>query len=344
MKKTLLSLLLAAGSTAAMAQTTLTAANMNPSITEVYTSLTCDTTGVVVGAAGPSVTWDFSGLSVTSYDTGVAVACSSTPNCSMFPGTTIAIKAWTGSTVTYDIATSTAYSHNGYYYSASQFATFTDPLDQLHYPFTYLDSFTDSYAGTLTYALATIPITAHEIGSAKVKCDGYGTLKLPGAVTETNVLRVHSYQLFVDSASVFGIDTVASFILNTYSWYTPGYHSPLMTILESDQIGGSLHTKTVSFAKRYPTAIASVNEAEASLRLFPNPAGNELNISFTQPASSNVRISLTDLMGREVAVITDKTVQGTVALKYNTAALPRGLYLVRMQSGSETVTRKVTLQ
>lgn len=345
MKKIILSFFaLAASAGVASAQASLNAANMNPSLGEIFTSITCDTTGVVQGAAGAGLTWDFTGLTATGYDTGLSVTCSSTPNCAMFPGTTIAIKTWSGPTVNYAIATSTKFSQNGYFFSSSQHAVFSDPLDQLHYPMTYLDSFTDSYAGTITYTVSSLPITSHENGVAKVKCDGYGTLKLPGGVIETNVVRVHSYQLFVDSASVFGIDTVASFVLNTYTWYTPGYHSPLMTILESDQVGGTLHTKTVSFAKRFPTSIASVNDIEASLQLFPNPAVNELNVRLSNGGNANVRISMVDLLGREVAVIADNTNQENVNINYNTSSLPRGVYVVRVNAGNETLTRKVTLQ
>lgn len=335
-----------AGNAAISQAQTLTAANMNPILGESFTSHTCDTTGVLPGTGGTGITWDFTGLTVTSYDTGVAVTCATTPHCSMFPGTTIAIQSLSGTTVNYAQTSSTKYSQNGYYFSASQYATFTDPLDQLHYPMGYLDSFTDSYAGTITYAVPglPIPITAHENGLAKVVCDGTGTLKLPGGVTQTNVYRTHSNQLFVDSASVFGIDTVASFILNTYTWYTPGYHSPLLTILKSDQVGGTLHTKLVTYAKRYPLAISSVNEMNNSLQLYPNPAGNELNIRFSQAGNENVRISLVDLMGKEIAAIANSTTQGDVAVSYNTSSLPRGLYLVRLQCGNETITRKVTLQ
>ncbi len=344
MKKIIfLILAIVGGNVGSYAQDTLKALGINPLVGESYLSITCDTTGVMPGNSGTGILWDFTGLTATGWDTGVAVTCSSTPNCSMFPGTTIAIRSLSGPTVNYAIANSSVYSQNGYYYSSSQYATFSDPLDQLHYPMRYLDSFTDSYSGVITYAVSSLPITAHENGIAKVVCDGSGTLMLPGGTT-TNVLRTHSYQLYVDSASVFGIDTVASFVLNTYTWYKNGIHSPLLTILSSDQIGGNLHTKIVSWSQHYALDVASVNRLGNSLELFPNPANNELNISFSQQVNDHIRISLTDLLGREVAVIADKNAQGDIHLQYNTSALPRGMYFIRLQAGTETVTRKVTLQ
>ena len=343
MKKILCSLLLLSGNAAIVhAQATLTAATMNPVVYDAFTTITCDTTGVLQGPAGAAVTWDFTGLITDHTDTGYAALCSATPNCAMFPGTTIAVKALTGSTATYAIATSTKYSQNGYYFSSTQNATFSDPLDQLHYPMTYLDSFTDTYAGVITYTNG-ITIVANESGTAKVVCDGYGTLKLPTGI-ETNVVRTHSTQLFADSALVFGTPTVVNFLLNTYTWYTPNYHSPLMTILVSDQVGGGIHTKIVTYGKRYPLSVGSLNEVANSLELYPNPAVNNLNIHFTQANSENINITLVDLLGREVAVIADKAAQGNVDINYNTAHLPRGMYIVRVQTGKETVSRKLELQ
>ncbi len=343
MKKILLSLFAFAGSVSAtFAQDSLTASNMNPNLGEAFVSVTCDTTGVVPGSGGAAMVWDYTGLVSTGLDTGLAVMCAATPNCSMFPGTTIAIKSVTGTTVNYAIANSTKYAQNGYYYTASQYATFTDPLDQLHYPMHYLDSFADTYAGTITYT-GVVPITAHENGIANVKYDGYGTLKLPGGVIYPNAVRVRSSQLFTDSASVFGIDTVASFVLSTYTWYTPGYHSPLFTILKSDQVGGGIHTKTVTYSKVAVLGVASINGLSSSLTLYPNPAYNELNIRFTLAKSEAIHITLTDLLGREVATIANDIQQSNVDIKYNTAQLPRGIYIVRLQTGSETVTHKVEL-
>ena len=341
MKKILCSILLLAGiSAGSFAQDSLTATGLNPIIGQVFISNTCDTTAVTEGAAGAAVTWNFSGLTVTSLDTGIAVACSATPNCAMFPGTTIAIKSNTGTTVNYAIATSTAYSQNGYYNSASQYATFSDPMDQLHYPMNYLDSFVDTYAGIINYT-SVIPITAHENGTVRVKYDAFGTLTLPDT-TYYNAMRTHSYQLFIDSASVFGIDTVASFVLNTYSWYVKGIHSAVLTILTTDQVGGGIHNKVVTFGKRYtgPLAIANINAATAALNVYPNPATGIVNISIDGTATGNEKITLTDLFGRQVAAIAN-TQQNT---SFDASGLPKGVYLVRMQSGTQVVTRKLELQ
>lgn len=343
MKKVFIPLLLLLGcSLVSIAQDSLTAARLNPIIGQAFVSNTCDTTGVVPGMSGPYVTWNFTGLTPISTDTALAVACSVTPNCSMFPGTTVAIKSLSGSTVNYAIATSTAYSQNGYYYSSSQYATFSDPMDQLHYPMHYLDSFVDAYAGIINYTGA-IPITAHENGTVKVVYDAFGTLQLPDT-TYNMAMRTHNYQVFVDSASVFGIDTVASFVLNSYSWYVSNYHSPVLSILISDQVGGGLHNKIVSYAKRYtgPLAITEIGKNAGEVTVYPNPSTGIVNVKIGGAIAGDASITLTDMMGREVAKIAAGSVLDNTS--FNASGLAKGIYLVRVYNGAQTITRKLELQ
>lgn len=341
MKKFLCSVLLLTGlASGAYAQDSLTATGQNPVLGQVFIANTCDTTGVTEGAAGAGASWNFSGLTVMSMDTGIAVTCASTPNCSMFPGTTIAIKSNTGTTVNYAIATASAYSQNGYYNSAAQYASFSDPLDQLHYPMHYLDSFVDTYAGIINYTSA-IPITAHENGTVQVKYDAYGTLTLPDT-TYYNAMRTHSYQLFIDSASVFGIDTVASFVLHTYTWYVKNIHSAVLTIMTTDQVGGGIHNKIVNYGKRYsgPLSVTDINSTAAALNVFPNPSNGMVKITLLGSVSGGEKITLTDLMGRQVAEIPG----GQPHISFDASGLPKGLYLVRMQSGTQVTTTKLELQ
>ena len=336
MKQVLIAILALMSVQQTLAQDSLTASNVSPGIWLSSISNVCDTTGITVGAGGMGTTWDYTGLVMTSMDTGTVVTCAATPNCSMFPGSNIAIKSISGTTVNYAISTSSAYSQNGYYYSSSQYATLSDPLDQLHFPMHYLDSFTDTYAGIITYT-GTLPITAHENGVAIVSCDGYGTLKLPGSLTYDNTFRVHSYQLYVDSASVFGIDTVASFILNSYTWYKPGIHSPLLTILESDQVGGALHTKAVSYSTAVTLGLEELQAGNHQLDIYPNPATGMVKL---HTDATDGMIEVYDIMGRPVATMRTNQ-SGTTT--FDGSMLDKGIYTVRLQSGGATITKKLEL-
>lgn len=325
----------------ALAQPVLTAANFTPIIGDQFINHTCDTNGVTPGPSGALITWNFSTLVTTSVDTGTSVACSSTPNCSLFPGSTYAVVSNATNLIPYYIADSASLSQNGYYESVDTNGIYSIPIKQFEYPFLFDSTFSAPYAGILTFGA----ITAHETGNITVTYDGYGTLQLPGGIIDDNVLRIHTSQLFADSANLFGTPTVETFQLESYSWYTPGYHSPLLTILTTTQVGGTYTNKAVSYSPAQ--IITTSTHAPAigpSLQIFPNPATGQLNIAYFSPGAQMVHISLYDLLGREVAVIADKFMQGAQNITYNTGSIPKGLYLLQVRAGTESITRKVEIQ
>ncbi len=342
-KKLLPSLILIGSTITSYAQSTLTAANFNPQIGDAFAIVNCDTAGVTPGGSGPGQNWDFTtALVTTSLDTGNAVPCLSTPHCAMFPGTTLAVKSPQSDLIQYIKADSSRLSQVGYYQAAdTNLVLSTDPMDEIRYPFTYLDSFTDSYSGTLTFSLA----TANEIGSVHVICDAYGTLHLPGGVTFTNALRVNSTQVFTDSTDLFGTPTIDTFNINTYTWYVANYHSALLTISYVTQVGAASSSyKLVSYAPYQVQAagVPLVNGSTSSLTVYPNPVQDELNIDYDGKNNKNVRITLMDVLGRQVAVIADGQINQH--LTYNTAGLAKGVYVLHLQSGDESITRKIEVE
>lgn len=76
----------------------------------------------------------------------------------------------------------------------------------------------------------------------------------------------------------------------------------------------------------------------------PNPVAGKASVPFTLAASSAVRASVYDLLGREVSQLADATfVAGEHALDLDAAALPAGAYVVRLQAGDAVVTQMVTV-
>ncbi len=328
----------------ARAQDTLDAANFNPIIGDQFVNIPCDTTGVTQGASGAGITWNFTTLVPTAYDTGAAEACSATPDCAMFPGSSYATVSHSTDILDYYIETSTSLSQNGFYASADSNAVYSMPIVQFQYPFTYSTTFSNPYAGTITLGAG---FTAQETGTITVTCDGYGVLQLPLGITDSNVLRAHTSQIFVDSTNLFGVTTGASFDLETYAWYKANYHNALMTILTVTQIGGGYTNKIVSVSpeQTYNLGTPAIAAAKATLRLYPNPvADDQLHLQFSTPIAQQTRITLSDLLGRTISTISDQMMQGTQNITFNTAAMPRGLYLLHVVSGGTTITRKVEIQ
>lgn len=82
----------------------------------------------------------------------------------------------------------------------------------------------------------------------------------------------------------------------------------------------------------------------ANVSMYPNPAKNQLNIGYSLTNISDVHVGVFDLLGREVlsADAIDQQI-GSQALQLNTTNINNGVYLVKLQAGGQTITRKVVI-
>ena len=84
--------------------------------------------------------------------------------------------------------------------------------------------------------------------------------------------------------------------------------------------------------------------ARIALAAFPNPASGRLTVQYTVPLAGRVRLTLTDVLGRSVAVVADgERPAGPSSSVVDTSRLSAGLYFVRLIAGTATATLRVTV-
>jgi hypothetical protein len=77
---------------------------------------------------------------------------------------------------------------------------------------------------------------------------------------------------------------------------------------------------------------------------YPNPFNPSTQISFTLQASSFTRLSVYDLLGREVAVLIDGPMSaGSHSVNFDASELTSGMYLYRIVSNGEAISRRLML-
>jgi hypothetical protein len=81
-----------------------------------------------------------------------------------------------------------------------------------------------------------------------------------------------------------------------------------------------------------PLAVANVNVG-VSLNVYPNPAGQSVNVEVSADASANLQVAVYNMMGQQVAIVpvTDNKTQIDVA------SLPAGCYIVDCINGGAKV-------
>jgi len=80
------------------------------------------------------------------------------------------------------------------------------------------------------------------------------------------------------------------------------------------------------------------------LEVYPNPATASATVALTLTEASGVRVAVYDVLGREVIVLQAGSLgAGKHALSFESAGLPAGLYLVRVEGGAFRATQQVTV-
>lgn len=335
MKKFICCALAAITSYCTIAQPVITAADLNPVPGETLyynTDIGEDTVYFDgPGAAGAGVTWDFhimpaGGTSITNF-----MLCTSAPICDSFTGNLAGLRTltWPSGADTsyfYFSATSTAFTSLGYsYYSTNEPAYYKSGVKlPMIYGDTYMDTsfHKSSSAAAYTYD----PITSVDT----VQIDGYGTLILPGG-TVNNVLRM---KRSTNSASTH---------YEEYYWFSPEYHYCIMALLIQYEFGTDIPSFN-NFAYRAiltPTGVKNT-QSDDKLIVAPNPASDNVNLSFNLANADNSSITIYDVTG----TVVDKKyalVQGDNNISINTSSLPAGTYLLRLQTVTGTTTQKIAV-
>ncbi|MDX1547292.1 MAG: T9SS type A sorting domain-containing protein [Rhodothermales bacterium] len=96
-----------------------------------------------------------------------------------------------------------------------------------------------------------------------------------------------------------------------------------------------------------PVADEEAAEVPSAITLapnYPNPFNPTTTIEFALPRTTDVRLSVYDLLGREVALLVDGLrAAGTHRVEVDAARWSSGLYLYRLEAGGQSQTRRMML-
>jgi hypothetical protein len=77
---------------------------------------------------------------------------------------------------------------------------------------------------------------------------------------------------------------------------------------------------------------------------YPNPFNPSTTIKYELPHSSVVRLSVYDMLGREVSVLVDERRDaGVHEIKFNASGLASGVYVYRLQAGDFVSSKQLLL-
>lgn len=81
-----------------------------------------------------------------------------------------------------------------------------------------------------------------------------------------------------------------------------------------------------------------------SLKNYPNPFNPVTKIYYTVPKASNVKLAITDISGRDVAVLVNQyKYDGEYIVDFNGEGFSSGVYFYRLETGGQVITNKMVL-
>ena len=107
---------------------------------------------------------------------------------------------------------------------------------------------------------------------------------------------------------------------------------------------GIINTYAAAQSLLTDTNLGSIPDDFYLLQNYPNPFNPSTKIRFAVPERSDVKLTLYDVLGRELNVIYDEVVNpGSKEVEFNAGNLSSGIYLVRMSANSFQKTIKISL-
>ncbi len=321
-------------------QTTLTSAN-NPSIGDLQYQVSADTIGISQGNAGANQVWNFQNLTRRDSTVIMWIDPATTPYGSNFPQSNICTH---DSSYDYFKTSTTQMEYVG---SKSEVTILNYSNFEMinSYPFTFNSTANDNYSGVINSNGDVIIRT----GSTNIVGDAYGTISLPFG-TYTNALRTKSTVNVKDSSTMYQMAINTSYTI--YAWFAPGKKFSVFSIMYySFTIPGygTFNRKVVYYnPSSTPLGIlpigSSVPQNFNLLQNYPNPFNPATKIEFDIPRASFTRLTIFDILGREIASpVNEQLIPGHYEINFEASSYPSGVYFYRLSTDGFVKTKRMML-
>lgn len=165
------------------------------------------------------------------------------------------------------------------------------------------------------------------------------------ATDALTLLATHDSNRFVTGGSSFLTqDEESSGIIDMHSILGPGW------FLFVDQAHYSIPSPVMEggqllalYKPALATGINTVSKTEFTFNLFPNPANNEVNLTFNLAETSDVTIRVIDVQGKEMFKSVYNKQAGANDVLLNTSELKSGVYFVELINGTSATTKQIVI-
>lgn len=207
------------------------------------------------------------------------------------------------------------------------------------FPMAYGYTNTDSnVSGTYTYTTYSGTFT----GTLTTSFDAYGTVNLPNFLISRNVVRLKTVlNISMNYGIIMGIGTVTQ---TSYTYFgMPITPEDVNNIIEFRSINTQAVVPLLSInqnittLERYNGVQLNNGNHDLDSVWIQNPVQNSIEINSAN-AIDNAAISVTDMLGKTIYQTKNQNISGTFEIP---VSLTKGIYLVKIESENESITKKI---
>ena len=271
---------------------------------------------------GPDQYWDFAGYAFSPSFVQNYVDPLGTAGGPLFPGSNVAYVNATQTYYEYYTTSPTSWIVNGIYSTSGTYYDAVDPMEVMHFPWTYGTVHEDAYLYVANDGSEPLQDTL------RWNVDTYGTVRLPGG-TELPVVGavVHNQTVDTTEMAVYTFDQVEIRL------YAPDVRCRVATItMEYEYTYGvltnfysnvrALDDATIGLAETAAVAVAPV--------LWPVPTQGTLNVRYALRTGARVDLRVIDATGRVVSTQRSGAAELSNGASLDVSGLAPGTYLLQL--------------
>jgi hypothetical protein len=160
--------------------------------------------------------------------------------------------------------------------------------------------------------------------------------------TPDNELKL-SFDVIADSSRTIGYDKTFGKLSITATAEEDTFHVAIQAVNNE----GIAALDTMEVRSGTVTSIPTINEIPDDLVLsqnYPNPFNPTTTILYALPESGPVRLDVFNVLGQRVAtLINERVIAGTHHVQFDATRLASGLYIYRLQTPNNVITKRMTL-
>jgi hypothetical protein len=312
---------------------------------------------VDLGTTGGPQTWDFTSYSTPFYVESEVVDRNSTPFGNEFPTANLTLQVSTpgepGNVYQYMRVNPNLWSQLGLGVDLpeSTFVVHYDPVGEIGLPI----AMGNQYLFELGWADTAMGVITTLLERSRITVDAYGTMTIPMGSFE--VLRMVSYDTSITTVSIPPFELSDTTTAIEYLWLGQDPVNVAAVGSMEDETNPNFTTAEYVSMAAEPSGVGDDNTDVPVPRAFhleqntPNPFNPRTDITFTvsEGIAGQVELAVFTVRGQQVrTLLTGPKSPGTYTVSWDGLndrgeALPSGLYLYRLTSGGESLTRKMVL-